>query len=61
MFVELGENWNEKSSILGEKEELGLENLWQCRSTPKTSNMDQNHKKLNKSRDQNSRQIGAIF
>jgi hypothetical protein len=23
--------------------------------------MDQNHKKLNKSRDQNSRQFGAIF
>jgi hypothetical protein len=21
------------------KEELGLENLWQCRSTPKTSNL----------------------
>jgi hypothetical protein len=42
--------------------ELGLENLCQYRSTPKTSNLwIKNHKKLNKSRDQNSMQFWGYF
>jgi hypothetical protein len=33
------EIWRENRRFWGKYKELGLENLWQCRSTPKTSNL----------------------
>jgi hypothetical protein len=61
-FVELGVNWKAKSSIPREIQGIGARKFVAMSiNTQDNKSMDQNHKKLNKSRDQNSRQFWGCF
>jgi hypothetical protein len=61
-FVDLGRNLGGKSMILGEIQGIGARKFVAMYiNTQDIKSMDQNNKKLNKSRDQNSRQFWGYF
>jgi hypothetical protein len=62
LFIDLDRNWKRKSAIPREIRGIGARKFVAMQiNTQDIKSMDQNHKKLNKSRDQNSRQFWGYF